>query len=122
MWFTLNQANAIGRITTDGAVTVHPLPTDAAGPVGLCAGPDDALWFVEIAAGRIGRITTDGEITGFPLPDRASRPHAIVADGHGDLWFTEWGANRVGVIQTIFAKPTNPVQSMADAFRLRRPD
>lgn len=31
-------------------------------------------------------------------------------------------ANRVGVIQTIFAQPRTPAQSMADAFRLRRGD
>jgi len=26
MWFTMNQANAIGRVGIDGTVTVHPLP------------------------------------------------------------------------------------------------
>ena len=29
-------------------------------------------------------------------------------------------ANRVGVIQLVFQKPTDPLQSFSDAFRLRR--
>lgn len=113
MWFTLNQANAIGRIDMDGAVTLHPLPTEAAAPVGIAAGRDGALWFVEIAAGQIGRITPDGQITEFPLPDRTARPHAVTVDGDGTAWFTEWGRNRVGAIApdgslTVHDLPTPP--------------
>src|SRR5690606_40533013 len=69
-WFTMNQANAIGRITGDGDVATFPLPTDAAGPVGICRGGDDAVWFAEILSGQIGRITVDGDVTEFP--DRKS--------------------------------------------------
>jgi virginiamycin B lyase len=97
LWFTLNQANAIGRITMQGDVTVYPLPTPGAAAVGITS-DGAALWFVEIMAGQIGRITTDGAIQEFPLPNRAAKPHAIVAAGTGDCWFTEWGANRIGHI------------------------
>ncbi len=68
LWFALNQANATGRITTDG----------------------EASWCVATRAGRIGRIATDGGITGLPLPDPTARPHAVVAAGTGDCWFTEY--------------------------------
>ena len=91
LWFTLNQANAIGRITTGGDIVLHPLPTPDAAPVGI-TGDGAALWFVEIAAGQVGRISMDGRIEEFPLPDRTARPHAIVAASAGDCWFTEWGA------------------------------
>jgi virginiamycin B lyase len=80
LWFTLNQASAVGRISLDGDATIHPLLTAHAGPVGITRGVDDALWFVEIGAGQIGQITTDGRIQEYPLPDRACRPHAIIAD------------------------------------------
>ncbi len=95
LWFTLNGANAIGRITVDGGTVVHPLPTDAAGPVGVAA-DGDAVWFTEILVGQIGRITPDGRITELPLPDRSAKPHAIVAADDGECWFTEWGTGRVG--------------------------
>lgn len=93
LWFTLNQGNAIGRITTGGEVSTYPLPTPS-------AGPDEALWFVEIGAGQAGRMSTSGAITELPLPDRATRPHAIVAGPDGALWFTEWGAGRPARVTT----------------------
>src|SRR5256885_359339 len=67
LWFTLNQANAIGRMTTGGEVTSYPLPTPAAGPVGISAGPD-GVWFTELLASRAGRIGVDGSIEEFVLP------------------------------------------------------
>ena len=63
LWLTLNQANAIARVGLDGEVTLHPLPTEAAGPVGITSGGDGALWFVEIVAGQLGRISADGGST-----------------------------------------------------------
>ncbi|WP_194821457.1 hypothetical protein [Micromonospora sp. S-DT3-3-22] len=99
LWFTMNQANAIGRIDTDGTVTMHPLPTQAAAPWGSPPAPTSRL-VVGIAAGQIGRITPDGTIDEFALPDRAGRPHAITTSGSGDLWFTEWAGSRVGSVTT----------------------
>ncbi|MGH3828059.1 MAG: virginiamycin B lyase family protein, partial [Pseudonocardiaceae bacterium] len=78
-------------------VTVHPLPTSGAAPVGITATPD-AVWFVEIGAGQVGLIRPDGRIEEFVLPDRAARPHAIVADPDGGCWFTEWASSRVAHI------------------------
>lgn len=99
VWFTLNQANAIGRITPSGQITLHPLPTPGAAPVGICGTADGAIWFVEIAAGQIGRIRTDGRIEEFSLPDRDARPHAIIADPTaGVCWFSAWAAGRIGHI------------------------
>jgi hypothetical protein len=60
------------RLGMDGAITVHPLPTEAA-----------ALWFVEIAAGWTGRITPGIAILGVPLPDPAGRARAITSGGNG---------------------------------------
>jgi streptogramin lyase len=61
LWFTYqdftSNANAIGRITTGGAITLFPTPTASSGPTDITAGPDGAMWFTE-AAGNVGRITT----------------------------------------------------------------
>src|SRR5690606_33061415 len=91
----LNQADAVARVTVGGDVTVHPLPTGGAAPVGIDTGAGQ-LWFAEIGAGAVGRMTGDGAVTEFVLPDRDARPHAVAADPAGGCWFTEWAACRLG--------------------------
>jgi hypothetical protein len=68
LWFTESGANAIGRITTDGQVTHHPIPTPASVPWGIVAGPDGAVWFTENATGKIGRLVPDAPGGGGPGP------------------------------------------------------
>lgn len=87
LWFT-GYGNAIGRITTSGAISVYPTPTDTSSPNGIAAGPDGALWFTELTGNRIGRITTTGAITEFPLPMYSGGPLYIAAGSDGALWFT----------------------------------
>ena len=61
LWFTYQDfttnANAIGRITTSGAISLFPTPTANSGPTDITPGPDGAMWFTE-AVGQVGRITT----------------------------------------------------------------
>ena len=98
MWFTLNQANAIGRIDLDGAITLYDLPTAGAAPVGITLGADGPSGSSRSAPARSAGSPPDGAVQEFPLPDRAARPHAIVADPAGGCWFTEWAGNRIGHI------------------------
>jgi streptogramin lyase len=56
LWFVENQnANAIGWITTGGAVTEVQIPTAGAYPQAITGGPDGNMWFSEGLAGKIGR-------------------------------------------------------------------
>ncbi|OLR93928.1 hypothetical protein BJP25_16005 [Actinokineospora bangkokensis] len=94
VWCALNTAGALARVDADLGVTVHPLPTPGAAPVGVTA-TADAVWCVQIGAGQLARVSSDGQVREFPLPDRAARPHAVVP-GSGGVWFTEWAAAAVG--------------------------
>src|SRR5690242_13319296 len=47
MWFAELSANAIGRVTTSGAVTEYAIPSAVSGTSVIAAGPDGALWFAE---------------------------------------------------------------------------
>jgi virginiamycin B lyase len=99
VWFTLNQANAIGYIRGgNSAPVVTTLPTAGSAPVGITVATDGAAWFAEVGAGQIGRIDRNGVLTEYPLPDRSSKPHAIAADPAGGCWFTLRGSNQVGFI------------------------
>src|SRR6202008_1323511 len=85
LWCTLNQADAIVRITADGGITNFPLPTAGAAQGGIAAGPE-AVWVAEIGAGKVARLFPDGRTEEFPLPDRSSRPHAVAATPDGGCW------------------------------------
>jgi virginiamycin B lyase len=50
-------ANATGRITTSGVITLTPTPSAKSSPTDITPGPDGNMWFTE-AIGNIGKITT----------------------------------------------------------------
>jgi len=59
LWFMpYNGSLPIGRMTTDGRLTLYPplTPTSLTPKSGIVAGPDGNMWFVEGAAQQIGRI------------------------------------------------------------------
>lgn len=103
LWVTQSgSTNAIGRLTTSGALTEYPLPTAKADPLYITRGNDGNLWFTERAASKIGRITTAAVITEYATPTPNSGPFDIASlpgecgPGHGDIWFTESTANKIG--------------------------
>lgn len=78
-------------------VNYYSVPTVAASPAEITAGPDGALWFTEGAGRKIGRITTAGVITEYPLPGY-TLPWGITAGPDGALWYAAGG--NIGRITT----------------------
>jgi virginiamycin B lyase len=100
LWFTDAGSNAIGRITTAGAITKFPVPTAASGVHGIAAGPDGNLWFTESAANKLGRITPAGVVTELAcIPTAASNPTNITLGPGGRLWITQTGAAKIASVQ-----------------------
>jgi virginiamycin B lyase len=97
---------AIGRITTSGEIHEYPLPGNAARPLSIVAGPDEALWFTENSASSIGRLTTGGRFSQFTIPMQAFAPSTspapvdITIGPDGSLWFTDASTNAIGRITT----------------------
>ena len=118
LWFTLNQAHAIGRIDVRGALTIRDVPTRGSGPVGIAA-THDALWFTEVLAGRIGRIADEAPIQELALDDPESKPHAIIAAQSDGVWVSLWGADQIahisdeGEIATLDLPPGSEPHGMA---------
>ena len=97
LWFTYPDNNAIGRITTKGALTSFTSPS-ISGPGHIAAGPDGALWFIETNA--IGRITTKGQVSRYAVRDLPSNGSTIAAGPDGAMWFTDAASNTIGRIAT----------------------
>ena len=90
LWFTEENGNRIGRITTAGAITEYTTGLSAgARPAEIVAGPDGRLWFTESGRTHIGAINpATGQITEYPGTNVA--PDGITVGPDGFLWFTEY--------------------------------
>jgi len=126
LWFTMYDGlvgssnpvtgDAIGRMTTAGAVQIFPLPKGGAAPGAIVKGPDGALWFNEQTAPRLGRITTGGSIDEFS-PAIAPGVYgetvgSMTAGNDGALWFIESEGLGIGRITpagtfTTYTSPPN---------------
>ena len=80
----------IARVTTDGAVTLFPLPTPlSSSGEHIASGPDGNLWYTR-SPGFIGRITQEGVGTEFPVMGTGGL-FGIAGGNDGAVWFTRSG-------------------------------
>jgi virginiamycin B lyase len=56
LWFALYNGGLLGRITTNGTISLYGAPTY----VGIASGPDGALWFTDTIGDKIGRAPACG--------------------------------------------------------------
>ena len=92
IWFTEQGSNAIGVMSTSGALLKKftvPNSNLSPTPLGITEGANATMWFTENGANQVASITADGKITLYPLPSAASGQQSIVYGPDGNLWFTE---------------------------------
>lgn len=94
IWFT-NQGNSIGRVTSDGDVTMFSDP-EIHNPVSIVAGPDGNLWFTNgwAETASVGRITPTGIVTIFHV-DGMRWPYDITVGPAGDLFVADAGGGGI---------------------------
>lgn len=95
VWFTLNSASNIGKITPSGSITQYEIPTVNCGPSGITTGPDGRIWFTEYGASKIGRVSRFGVFNEYSLPTPNSLPFSIVAAADQKLYVTQQATNTI---------------------------
>ena len=115
IWYTEYRAYHIARFTTQGKLTLFPIPLTAistqqsgypGGPQGITSGSDGNLWFAEDSnycrspgAPEIERLTTAGVFTEFPYPsDSGVEIGPLTAGPDGNVWFS--AGQEIGYITT----------------------
>ncbi len=93
LWFT--DVQAIGRVTTDGHVSVFRDRLVRL-PVEVTTGADGALWFTVQIGSKIGRLAPGGGFRFVDTPTRQAYPTGIELGPDGKIWFTENGKDRIG--------------------------
>src|SRR3989344_1362623 len=83
LWFTAQQSNLVVRFNVENFnMKELTVPTPAARPYGIIAGPDDRMWFCELAAGKLGAITPgSSHIDEYPTATPDSGPRRPATDG-----------------------------------------
>lgn len=85
-WASLQSADQIIRIGTDGEIKAFDLPTAASVPSDVAVGPDGAVWFLEYRADSIGRLV-DGAMQEFPVGGRTLGLSGLAVAPDGAVWF-----------------------------------
>lgn len=107
VWFTMggggfaNLANPplshVGRMTSDGDLTVYTLPQEHAGPSGISLGSHGTAYVTEFFGNSIAKIDSNTKtVREFTIPTPDSWPTGIGQDSKGAVWFNETKGNKVG--------------------------
>ncbi len=95
VWTTLQGADKLGRISTDGQVTALDVPTRNSGLGDIAVDQSGAVWFLELRANKIGRFAK-GRFTEFTIPTPSPGLTALAAAPDGSVWFTEISVGKLG--------------------------
>ena len=88
VWFTIDQANAIGRIRS-GRIDLLPTPGRNYESLGLAVAPDGSAWYTDIKAGAVMRISPSGEVAQFALDSAIVRLGRLAVGPDGSVWFAD---------------------------------
>jgi virginiamycin B lyase len=108
LWFSVgNEAGGIGRIATDGQMTIFTPPAASNGIHAVTSGPDGTVWFAESWSWSIGHIRPDGTaIREFALRSPAGD---LTAGPDGNIWYTEAQRDSIGRITPTGAITLFPI-------------
>ena len=91
VWFTIDSANAIGRVRNGKLERFVEEKTNGE-PIGIAATADGSAWYTDGPAGQITRISPSGELHSVPLDGPIARIGQLAIAPDGALWFTEASA------------------------------
>ncbi|HEX3528666.1 MAG TPA: hypothetical protein VH988_16510 [Thermoanaerobaculia bacterium] len=113
VWFTISDATALGRLSTDGTYRTVDLPAPSVpfedlGLLGITLAPDGSLWAAAPLRNSVFRLSLAGVTSQFQTPNLS--PSAVTTGPDGNVWFS--APHTVGRITnsgqiTLFGVPNN---------------
>jgi virginiamycin B lyase len=121
VWATLQNVDALLRITPSGEATAIDVPIRQSGLADIAIAKDGAVWFLAAGANKIGRYA-GGRFEEFSVPTPNAGLTALAVAPDGAAWFTALRAHRLGRVHqgvvTEFALPRDnarPIGIAVDA-------
>ena len=88
VWFTIDQADAIGRVRGD-RIELLSTPGRNYEPLGLAIAADGSAWYTDIKAGAVIRISPSGEVAQFAVDSAIVRLGRLAIGPDGSVWFAD---------------------------------
>jgi len=98
IWFTIDLANAIGRIR-NGKVERLIEHQGNLEPIGIAVDAQGAAWYTDAQAKEVTRVLPSGEMTSIALQTPVARLGHIAAAPDGSVWFSEATAYSISRIK-----------------------
>jgi virginiamycin B lyase len=116
LWFTMQNANRIGRLDPkSGEIKLLTPPTAKSRPYGMALDSKGNLFVVQFGVNKVARVDTKTlEIKEFTLPDAASRPRRITITSDDMVWYADYSRGYLGKLDpatgkvTEYASPSGP--------------
>lgn len=112
LWFAGYSDYRIGKVSTDGTITMYNLPsvnnppnTHVPAPADITFGSDGNIWFPYFQYApdglskiyKLDKMTTSGEITEYNAPNEGGD---IISGPDGNLWVAEGSSNKIAKYNT----------------------
>jgi virginiamycin B lyase len=98
VWATLQSANKLVRISTNGDMAAFEVPTLHSGPGDVAVDAAGAVWVLELSANKVARFAR-GRFEEFAVPTPNAGLTALAVAPDGSAWFTEMRAHKLGRVR-----------------------
>ena len=111
VYFASLAGSYVGRVETDGSVTVLEPPTAEQGARRVWSDSEGAVWVSEWNSGQVSRYQPEsGRWDAWRLPGDNPQPYAVYVDETDSVWLSDFGAN--AIVRFV------PVRESFDVFPL----
>ena len=89
VWFTMDSANALGRLRDGKFERVITGKRNNVEPIGLGVDGNGVVWYTDALAQAIASMSPDGKLVSFPLDTAIARLGRLAVAPDGAIWFAE---------------------------------
>ncbi|MEK6208948.1 MAG: SMP-30/gluconolactonase/LRE family protein [Pseudomonadota bacterium] len=89
VWFTMDSANAFGRLRDGKMERVVTGKRNNVEPIGLGVDGNGVVWYTDALSQAIASMSPDGKLASFPLDTPIARLGRLAVAPDGAIWFAE---------------------------------
>jgi virginiamycin B lyase len=89
VWFTMDSANAIGKLSDGKLERVVTGKRNNVEPIGLGVDANGVVWYTDALDQAIASMSPDGKLVSFPLDTPIARLGRLAVAPDGAVWFAE---------------------------------